>query len=191
MKSATIIHGILVALGLSLLSVPLFAVSAVLFPHGLGIRIVLGFLAFCYLSRIILSAETRTGRFSLSLGAAVTLGVAVWLRLSIIDLSIIAAGLIWLARSLYSYSSLRETILDGAVTGLSVISAAWMVMLSGSFVLAIWTFFLVQALVVLIPGKGEKAQSSCSTNSRHGIDRFLQAKKTAEGALRTLALRNE
>src|SRR5262249_44593702 len=93
---------------------------------------------------------------------------------------------IWLLRCWCRYTSPAAALADGAL-GLFAIAAASVTALhSHSVFLAFWSFFLVQALFVLIP---ETLQPRIAATDPDDEDRFDQAHRSAEAALRRLTAR--
>ena len=96
-------------------------------------------------------------------------------------------GLIWLVRSLYFYASVVSALTDLGLSGLALAAAVWAVTHTGSLFLAIWCFFLVQALFVAIPHalSGKAAPGIQPAADRD--DRFERAHRAAEAAVRKLS----
>ena len=92
---------------------------------------------------------------------------------------------IWLVRSLYFYSGVLPALMDLGLSALSISASVWAITRSGSVFLAIWTFFLVQALFVTIPptvqGKSKPERNSAAEN-----ENFTRARRQADAALRQL-----
>ena len=96
-------------------------------------------------------------------------------------------AMVWLVRCLYRYDSLAAAIADAALSGLALATAIATARYTHSVFLTLWSFFLVQALFVFIPG----ARAAVAPNDG-GIDpedAFAHAHRTAENALRRLATR--
>jgi hypothetical protein len=81
-------------------------------------------------------------------------------------------------------------MLDAGLSGLALAAAVWAAISTGSLFLALWCFFLVQALFVAIPNRmsaprnhGRRAQKSASAVD----DDFERAYRNAEAAVRRLA----
>ena len=79
-------------------------------------------------------------------------GAATWLAgVPLVGYVLIHVGLLWLVRSLYFYSGVLPALLDLGLSALGLAFAVWAAGRSGSPLLALWCFFLVQALHVCIP----------------------------------------
>ena len=121
-----------------------------------------------------------------SLTLWLVLAVAIWLmEVTPVLYVLVHVGAIWLIRSLYFYSSIVPALMDLGLNGLSAATAFWAISHTGSSFLAIWCFFLVQALFVAIPpaltpgGKREPGKHL-------DTDNFERARRRAEAAVRQL-----
>jgi hypothetical protein len=94
--------------------------------------------------------------------------------------------MLWLVRSLYFYSSAFPALLDFGLSALSVSAAAWAMTRSGSLFLAIWCFFLVQAVFVAIPQR--LGISAHRDTNKIDDGAFEHARRRADAALRQLFL---
>jgi hypothetical protein len=132
---------------------------------------------------LLLDRSHRVGRF-----VAFAAWLAVLAALLVFDPSLwLWAGVpvfaLWLMRSLSRYQSLWQAGADAAIA-LFAFATAWVALRhTHSVFLALWCFFLVQALTSLIP------HARPATPSPAG-DRYDQAQRNAEAALRRLASPN-
>jgi hypothetical protein len=94
-------------------------------------------------------------------------------------------GAVWLVRSLYFYSSIVPAIMDLGLNILGVSTAYWAIIHSGSTFLAIWCFFLVQALFVSIPSTLARLPNTVRGHSTDS-GKFERAHRRAEAAIRQL-----
>jgi len=78
-----------------------------------------------------------------------------------------------------------SSLADLALTGISLAIAIWAWLTTRSLFLGFWSFFLVQALFVLIPRKLARSHDSQTADS-HSDDPFERAHRAAEMALRNL-----
>ena len=101
---------------------------------------------------------------------------------------IVHVSAVWLIRSLYFYSSILPALMDLGLNLLSTAVAFWAISHSGSLFLAIWCFFLMQALFVLIPPVVGHQRNHGNAAYR-GTDNFEQARRRAETAIRALFAR--
>jgi hypothetical protein len=175
-------EGALVAATASLAGGACYAALTTLFPAAAVLRLLIASLALAYLVYLLRRSEERVGRISvlvLWLAAA----AALW-ALHAPPLLYLSAhlGLLWLVRSLYFHSSLVAALTDLGLVALGLAAALWASSQTQSIALALWCFFLVQALYVAIPariaGRGDGAALA--------EDRFQTAHRAAEAALRRL-----
>jgi hypothetical protein len=94
---------------------------------------------------------------------------------------------LWLLRSCYFHARPLAALCDAALCAGAIAAAAFGALHSRSLFLALWAYFLVQALFVLIP---EAPGSSPAATASDPASRFDQAERTAEAALRRLTLRS-
>ena len=185
MKRPTFLHGVIVAAVLGFFA---SAVVATLTPFvGLGavVRLVIPALALAYLLYLFSRSTERLGRVT-ALSAWTVLAVLTWWVAPPLPLYLLThVAAIWLLRSLYFYSGLVPALMDLGISALSVSATIWAITRSGSFFLATWCFFLVQALFVAIPpalAKKRTQQRSTPAESKQ----FETARRQADQALRQL-----
>lgn len=186
MHKPHLIQGIFLAFGLS--AIAMLAVVA-RWAVPLPLQGLVALLAGGYLLSLLVSGGSRVGRITLGTLATGILLAATSLGLSATAMILLAIGLIWLVRSLLYYASLLSSVLDGVLCAVSLGSALGAAMLSGSLVLAVWCFFLVQALWVRLPtslaGLGRQRRAAAEPHSHP--DAFAQAYRAAEQAMRVMA----
>jgi hypothetical protein len=191
MRKPTLIQGILTAFVLSVVSM-LLLMGLSIVPLRAAYPVLIAILAACYIAYLLSRRDSGVGR--------ITLGVVTWgalfgscfLGLSIGVVTLLAVGLIWLVRSFLRYASLVSAMLDGLLCTVSLACASGAAMLTGSAVLTVWCFFLIQALWVFIPPTFEFSRRwrtfEPAGDQRHeSTDRFSRAYHAAEEAIRCLA----
>ena len=167
-----------IALVLSAAGAVAFGALSPLVGGAPALRFVSLALGSAYLASLLLASQERVGRaVVLAASSATALLLVLWNPpwwcwvLS-------QAGLIWLVRSLYRYDSLFAALAD-AVLGLFALATACVAMQrSQSLFLALWSYFLVQTLFVLIPRSMQAASREAP------VDGFTEALGVAESALR-------
>jgi hypothetical protein len=180
---------------LSLVAATSAYAAALILPPESALRAAIAVLGIAYtVARLIRTAE-RTGRVVVLALWAIVAG-ATWLfAVPLTAYVAIHVALIWLIRSLFSYSSLLAAALDLALTGLSLGAATWAFAHSDSVFLACWCLLLVQALHTAIPTHKPAALLSRDTQRRtarraYTPDRFGTAHRAAEAALQRLAAKH-
>jgi hypothetical protein len=183
-RPTTFLGGVAAAFILAAAGGALFAALTTVLTSGVAIRATSTLLAGAYLLYLLSRSEERTGRI---------VTILVWLS-GAVATGVFAASLplffvchvvmIWLVRTLYFHGSFTTALLDLGVAGLALAAAIWAARTSGSLFLAIWCFFLVQALFVVIPeGTNARAQSGGGFDDQP----FKRAHRSAGAALRRLA----
>jgi hypothetical protein len=185
MKSSTFLQGAGAAAILALLGSIAVTALAPIVGFSMLYKILVPALGLAYVLYILSRSNERVGRVTtLTLWAA--MAITVWLFEPPMGLYLLAhVAALWLIRSLYFYSSALSALMDLGLNVLAVATAYWAAMHTGSVFLAIWCFFLVQALFVAIP-------VSLTRQARHGVgaqpdtENFERARLRAEAAIRQL-----
>jgi len=190
MKRPTLLEGVLVALVLSLLAAPIVVLLHGLVGSLLAWKAVVVVMAYTYMCYLLVQRGRTSGRITLGLLALAGLlaGVAFDLRLT--GLLLLCVALIWGVRSFAYSRSLVSAVLQGGVCVLGCGAALMVYGHSGSFALAIWSFFLVQAAFVFIPARFTRRPLADRYEEVRGApNSFGHAHHAAEEALDRLATR--
>lgn len=183
----TFFEGVAVALVASVVIAACTFVFARVFVSTGLLQILIAMVSAAYIGYLMIRSRERLGRltvFSVWFGATLLSMIFVP---SLVMFALMQLGMIWVIRSLYYYNSVLAALADLGLIGLSTAIALWAWLNTHSLFLAMWCFFLVQALFVLIP-KQFKTQNSKDLNSNHASDRFEHAYLAAEQAVRQLTL---
>ena len=185
----SLLAAILVALATSASGAALVAAFAPLLGTDAALRAAVAVVAAGYVMYLLAKSSERVGRATTAV-VWLALSACAWLAgVPLAAFVLLQVAMLWLVRSLYFYSGVLPALLDLALTALGVALAAWAAARSGSPFLALWCFFLVQALTVLVPS----AIAPCGAAERGAPaspgagDAFERARRAAEGALRRLA----
>lgn len=167
------------------------ALSFVLPNHEL-VRGVIAGLGLAYLVHTIARSDEKTGRIVALVLWVVAASLAWFGNIGLPTYLAIHVTMIWLARSLYMYSSLIDPVIDFGLTLLAVFVAAWAVLRTDSLFLSSWCFFLIQALHVAIPGVTARflRRADATQRSEDPNSGFVDARKAADEALHRIAARN-
>lgn len=98
---------------------------------------------------------------------------------------------VWLLRALYVHSGVIIALADLVLILLTAFWALMIFGLSGSVLLSVWGFFIVQSIHIYLPsilGIGKRSEEGVYDLDR-SEDRFHQSFQSAEAALRELASR--
>ena len=185
MKRPTFFHGVVVAAVLGFFG---SAIVATLTPFvGLGavVRLVIPLLGLAYLLYLLNRTAERIGRVTtLTLWTAMA-AITWWVAPPLPLYLMVHVGTIWLVRSLYFYSGVMPALMDLGLGALSVSAAVWAITRSGSVFLAIWCFFLVQALFVAIPPAVQR-KTKPEQKTPADSENFERARRQADSALTQL-----
>ncbi|WP_260293097.1 hypothetical protein [Sedimenticola hydrogenitrophicus] len=186
MKRPTFLEGVGLALAASLSGAILFSALAPVVGHSTILKLLIAGLGLTYTLYLLRRSGQRLGRV-VTLSAWLLSSAIIWLLDPPLTLYLLLhIGLIWLIRSLYFYSSLFSALADLGLSGLGLAAASWALLQTGSLLLGIWCFFLLQALFCAIPSEMKKRPGPGAAGDETG-DRFQQAEQAAETALRRLS----
>jgi hypothetical protein len=177
---------------LSLAAAAVALTSAYILPGGIVARLIVAGVGLALVLRAMARSGEKTGR---------VVTVAVWLVVAagvwLIDAGLPAyvavhVALLWLVRSLYSYSGLVEAGLDLVLTLLALSFAVFAAVRTESVFLAIWSFVLLQSLHVSISGLATRLAAPRESESGGGDPNrgFADAFKAADEALHRIAGRH-
>jgi hypothetical protein len=177
-------RGVAVALALSVVGAVVYTALAPVLGSGVVLRYLVAGLGAAYLALLLRELGARIGRVVVVAGwlavtfALVAFDPSIWVWL------LAQATLIWLVRSLYRYDGLPSAFADAALSAFAVMAAIATAAYTRSAFLTLWSFFLVQALYVLIGAGRDSRQADAD-----GADAFGEAHRSAETALRRLSIR--
>lgn len=184
MKTPSFFEGVLLAVVASLSADMLFVALRWLMSPASALSLLIAGLAFAYCVYLLLRSPERVGRMT-TLALWIVLSGAVWLWSPPLPLFLLLhLGMVWLVRALYFQPGPVAALADFALNGLSLAAALWAAVNTGSLLLAVWCFFLTQALFVVIPGGLGQPKPKPAPASD---DRFQHAYRAAEAALRKIA----
>jgi MFS family permease len=191
MGKTSLWHGILAACFLSAVSGPLLLGLQWL---GGGSAMFIVVLGLSYLAYLLAISPSRRGRFVLGLGSAVIL-LGAWIVSPVsVVVGALVVGLIWLVRSVLFYAGILPALWDGGLCALSAVCALGTAVSTHRLWLAVWVFFLLQALFVCIPQRFARGQRGPGSDrgqaeSASQSEAFTRAHRAAEEALQAMAQR--
>ena len=183
MKRPGFIQGVLIAAVLAFVGGTVLAALTPFTGIGAAIRLLIPAVSLAYVLYLLRVSGERTGMVAT---------VSVWCALSAITwwfapplplYVLVHVGAIWLVRSLYFHSGFIAPVIDLALSAVAVSAFVWALTRTGSAMLALWTFFLVQALFIAIPKYVPRRREQARTASNEGFER---ARRQADEALRLL-----
>lgn len=186
MKQPTFPEGVAVALAASLAGGAVYSALDVVFPGAPVLRLLIAVISLVYIIYLLGRSPERVGRVTAVAVWLIVAGV-LWFTQPPLPLYLcMHLGAIWLIRSLYFYSSVLSALADLGLNSLGLCAAIWAITRTNSVFLAIWSFFLVQALFVVIPKEAFR-RSGTNRAGQAGTDRFQHAYRSAEVAVRKLS----
>ena len=172
-----------IALALSIVGAIAYRGAAFFIGSATALHLVIAGLGIVYAVLLLRGVQARAGRM-IAVVAWLALDVALFTFNPALIMWLLAqAFAIWLLRCWCCYGSLVAAFADGALGLVAVAAAIVGAAYSHSLFLALWSFFLVQALFVLIPNSLRPRTSAAHPDD---TDRFDQAYRSAEAALRRL-----
>ena len=184
MKQPTFLEGVAVALAASLaggiLHTGLTAVSG-----GGALRPVVTALALGYMLYLLARSRERVGRIA-AVGLWVLVTILMWLLEPPLLVFVVGHIGALLLRSLYFHAGTLAAFADLGLNAFALAAAFWALAQSGSLVLGLWSFFLVQAMFVAIPPAFPHRRAP-DTDPAAADGRFRQAHRVAEAAVRRLS----
>ena len=185
MKSPSLSSGIgfafFAAIATAILTLSLPIVLPLLAP-----KFTLALITIAYLYYLIRRSGEKTGRVvigSISIGVSL---IALTIEMSLFEFILIELGLIWIVRSLYLRARPLPALLDGLLVIAGVLLASWGILQTQSLAIAVWCFYLVQALFIEWPDKlfTKNVDTEIETSDQQ---RFDQAWQVAQQAVEKLS----
>jgi hypothetical protein len=161
-----------------------------LYGPDVALRVVVAGLGLAYTVYLVGRAEARVGRI-VAIAGWIAAACALWLLAPPFAGYVLAhAGLAWLVRSLYFHASVLTALADLGLVALGAGAAVWSAQRADSVALALWCFFLVQALFASLPAFGAASRGAGAGGRAFAAapeeDRFRRAHRAAETALSRL-----
>jgi hypothetical protein len=183
MKRPTILAGIAFAFVAAVFAIPIWWGLRVALPATLAFRIVAlsGYLVYC--AYLIRTAKTRVGALSLAVANLVVGLVLAFMPLSTLTMVGALAILVSINRSLLFQRSLVAMALDGVTSVTGLIFAGYLFNETGSVVEALWSYFLVQSIFVVIPPRFPRECRLLPEERAEAVDSFVHGQRQAEAAL--------
>ena len=188
MKAPGFSHGVVIAAVFGFFASVFVATLTPYLGFGSVFRLIIPALGLAYLLYLMNRSKHRVGRVTTLLLWTVLAVTTWWSTPPLTFYLLIHVVAIWLVRSLYFYSGVLPALMDLGLNALSVSASVWAFSRSGSVFLAVWTFFLVQALFVAIPPRvRRKTKPACDRDTES--ETFRHARRQADAALRQLFTR--
>lgn len=184
MTKPNFFEGVIVAVLTSVSGAAMYTVLTSVFGVAISARLTLLLLCSSYLIYLLWRSPKSTGRMTAVLFWGVMLFGSWLIDPPFIVYLFIHLASLWLVRAFAFYRSIASALADLALSGLSLAVSLWAYLNTHSVLLALWSLFLVQALFCLIP---RQWQHKDMPDAMHYNDRFMQAHRNAEVALRKVS----
>ncbi len=182
MKRPTFLEGVGVALVASVVGGVLYAVLPALFGWESPLRALIAGLWLAYILYLLNRSQARVGKVTVAsfwLAGA----LALWLVHPPFTVYLLLhAGAVWFVRSLYFHGSPIPAAIDLVLTGFGLVAAFWAAIETGSMIVALWCFFLCQALFTGIPRVARAKRREPAADAP-----FERAHRAGQAALRALS----
>lgn len=184
MKRPSLLQNIGLAIVLTIVAAAAGILFLGIFSSAVSSKLVIILVTLVYLVRLVSRSQLRAGKLILNLLCLVLLiGGGLFFEQSE-SLVVMATVMIWMIRSLLYYSSIFTACADLVLCLMSLVGFALSFNSSHSIAVAVWSFFLIQALHSLIPERfGETEHAAEEDQSVHRFDRAYQS---AEQAIRQI-----
>ena len=177
-------RGVLVAAVLALVAAGAFSALAGLMTASVLLKAIVVCVHGGYLLTLTSRTKLRRGRLALPLLWVLAVTAISFAASPAISFVISHAVLLWVTRSLMCHKTLVAAALDLILTGVAVVVAMGAARHSGSMLLSVWSFLLVQAFAAFIP---EQLNTSTTPLRGKSNNDFERAHAQAQAALRRLA----
>ncbi len=185
MKNPGIIDGIVVTIGISLAAAAASLLLGGLLTKAALLGLILYGATLAYLLFLLRRSSARVGRVVVISGWGLAT-LACWLlQLPLLEQVLVQAGVIWMVRSAYFHASLLSATLDLGLILIGLAASAWAMLNTGSFIAALWSFFLLQSLFCLLP-QFARTQAKGAAAVAAGDRGFESAHRVAVDAVRKL-----
>ena len=178
---ATFLGGVAVAAVFAAAGAALFAAASGWLAPRIALRAIVCLLGGAYTLYLLARSDERSGRIvtvaAWVVGASFSCALANSLGLFLIG----HATMLWLVRALYHQRSTVGALADLGLTALALAAAVAAMRNTGSMFLAIWCFFLVEALFPVLPNGAVQARGTADPSP------FERAERSAKAALQRLA----
>lgn len=171
------IEGAVVALGLAIVAAVGYSVLALVSLSADAPWLIAALLGLLYQLYLMTRGPRRSGRALALMAWGLATALTAWLPL--MPFLLVQATCLWLSRCLFHQRGLPALAADLGLVLFGFAAMAVALTHTASIGLAVWCFFLIQALFGLIPG---------GTTDTKPVDQFDQAAQNAEAAMQRLSV---
>ena len=179
MNTLNFSNGAWTGLILAALGVGGLTVLAVFLTELTALKIVTCLVTGLYAAYIMTCSEAKVGRLLMPV-AWLVVTATTFHATSLMAFAVVQVGFIWLVRCLYFHVGVLAAGIDAVLTMCSFGVGIW-ALESSNWMLALWSFFLMQSLAVWIPQTGNDKNKPGPTQNN-----FAQASANANAALKKI-----
>lgn len=181
-------EGVMLALLLSVSGAALFVMFSPFFAPGFLMRALISGAGFCYTLYLLWRSKIRVGRVT-TVASWLLLSLSTWLLVPTFSVFLLVhIAMLWLVRAFYFHDGVLSALLDLALNVLGLALAIAAGLHTRSVFVALWVFFLCQALFVYLPRFVTRQKLEAKPGA--ASDRFERAHRAAVAAVRKLSTVN-
>jgi len=191
------LRSVVVALLISGATAVLYLSLSLIFDKVTALQACTSAATLAYVLYLLGQSDTRFGRVS-TVGIFLACTFLAWLLTpSTLLLAAFNVGVIWLVRAVYYHNNVLVALADLVISVITFTAAIAAALQSNSLFLALWSFFLAQAMIVPIlnyisnrvsGGENGNRDRDCLSAQHDAMQQnFQHAYRNAENALRRLA----
>ena len=186
MKRPNLLTGIGFAFAAAVLTVPAWwgLLETLSYWWAFRLTLILPYLLYC--AYLLAAARKRIGNLTLAAGnLAIAFGLLT-LPAGNSVFATILVSLVTLNRSLLFHRSMVSIACDGVVSAAGLAFAGYLFNTTGSLPAALWAFFLVQSVFVLIPPHFSEKRGLFANGGDDPVEPFQRSRRQAQATLQRL-----
>ena len=190
MKRPSLLAGIAFAFAIAIFAVPAWWALKATLPYSWAFRtaVVVPYLSYSLYLQV--AVRRRIGNLTLSAtNLAMTIGLLSLPTSNSVMVSALVA-LVTVNRSLLFHRSILSIALDGFVSGVGLTFAGYLFTSTWSVPAALWSYFLLQSVFVMIPPRFSETSGLFSAGEEDPVDPFQRSRRQAQAALQRLIQNN-
>ncbi len=185
MSKQGFLEGVIVALVISIAGSVFYSAMSRFGSETQTVCYMIALINFVYCVYLLTRSDQNAGRIIMLICWLLMTIVILMFKPQVLEFILYNVCTIWMLRCLYHHSNLISAMLDLVLNILSVLVALWALFHSGSVFLSLWSFFLVQALFIIIPGN--RKSSTVYQSKPNNNTKFDHALRLAQSAVDMLS----
>ena len=190
MRKPSLLAGIAFAFAIAVFALPMWSAlnAALPYPWAFRTTVIIPYLA--YTVYLLATTRRRIGNLTLSVtNLAIAIGL-LSLPTSNSVVSCVLVALVTLNRSLLFHRSMVSIALDVFVSAAGLSFAGYLFTSTWSMAAALWGYFLLQSVFVMIPARFSETSGFISAGVEDPVDPFQHSRRQAQAALQRLVQNN-